>query len=94
MVITQAAKEEILKHAKFLKIIAVPGGCAGLQYELAYTNTKGDDIELCDCVLTDTASRELIEPITIDFIDELGSREFLLSNPNKKSCGCGNSFGT
>jgi len=94
MIVTDCAKTEIQKHAKFLKIIAVPGGCAGFKYELSYcSDATNDDVILHECVLTDEASYQFIEGITIDFIDEIGHREFVLKNPAKKGCGCGNSFG-
>ncbi len=92
MIITQSAKDEILKNAKFLRIIATPGGCAGFQYELSYTNESGNNIVLEECIITDQVSKQFIDPITLDFVEELGRKEFVIANPNKKTCGCGNSF--
>lgn len=95
MLVSSNAREEILRNAKFLKITAQMGGCAGFQYNLEYVNEITDEIMLLDCILTDEVSGPLIEEIELDFINELGCKEFVIKNAKaKNSCGCGNSFST
>jgi iron-sulfur cluster insertion protein len=94
VIITENAKSEILKRAKFLKILVELGGCAGFQYNLEYTNDTSDYKIVEDIILTDEASLELISEIELDFVQQLEYNEFIIKNPKAKSgCGCGNSFG-
>lgn len=93
MKLTENAQKEILANAKFLKITVEMGGCAGLQYNLEYTNENEGLVTLGNCVVTDVASLEFLDQIELDFTEELGYKEFLIKNPVAKSgCGCGNSF--
>jgi iron-sulfur cluster assembly protein len=93
MQLTNNAKEEIIRNAKYLKITAQPGGCAGLSYYLEYKNEIAAD-EKCinDSILTDESSLPFIEDITLDFAQQLGRSEFVITNEQKTSCGCGKSF--
>lgn len=92
MVVKENARKEILQNAKFLKITVQSGGCSGFQYDLEYKNIIEDEILIAHCVLTDDVSQEFLKDVILDFVEEPGVREFIIHNPNKKTCGCGNSF--
>ena len=81
-----------------LRIMVVPGGCAGYQYGLDFEQKARDD----DIVLEQHGVKMLIDKKSaghlvgtiIDFVDSLQGSGFKISNPNAQStCGCGNSFG-
>lgn len=89
-------EEKKAGHA--LRILVVPGGCAGYQYGLDFDEkAKKDDIVLEQHgvkVLVDQKSAGHLVGTTIDFVDSLQGSGFKISNPNATStCGCGNSFG-
>lgn len=86
-------------HDKFLRVSISGGGCSGFQYLFDLDNDlQDDDIKIHEenetvLALTDNTSLEMIDGCTIDFINELGSSYFKITNPNAKdSCGCGSSF--
>src|SRR3989344_906853 len=72
-----------------LRIIIMPGGCAGLQY--------GFDLEVDQNgfkVFVDKESVHLIKGMTIDYVETLNDIGFKMNNPNAhNTCGCGTSFG-
>ena len=81
-----------------LRIMVVPGGCAGYQYGLDFEQkARGDDIVLEQHgvkMLIDKKSAGHLVGTIIDFVDSLQGSGFKISNPNAQStCGCGNSFG-
>jgi iron-sulfur cluster assembly protein len=91
--------QELLREQpeKGLRIYVEAGGCAGMQYGMAFDATKeGDEIVECDGgvrVLIDTFSAGYLRGATIDFSDELAGAGFRILNPNaSRSCGCGTSF--
>lgn len=93
--ITEQAKVEIAKIGKGLKILVIPGGCAGFEYLFEYINLDEitDKIILLDQIFTDSASQPFLQEVEIDFVDEFGRQEFVIKNKNAKSgCSCGNSF--
>lgn len=82
-----------------LRVSVDSGGCSGLMYN--YELVSKDSIEKDDHVVTKHNATIIIDPIsqkfmlncTLDFIEELGSSYFNVSNPQAKAkCGCGNSF--
>ena len=82
---------------KKLRISVDGGGCSGFQYKYDFVMSEnpGDIILERDgvIVLIDTISAEFMKNAVIDYIETLGSSEFLIKNPNATSkCGCGNSF--
>ncbi|MEI6187013.1 MAG: iron-sulfur cluster insertion protein ErpA [Alphaproteobacteria bacterium] len=84
---------------KKLRISVNAGGCSGFQYQYDFVqDTNSDDIVLEKngaTVLIDNMSAEFMKNAVIDYIETLGSAEFLIKNPNASSkCGCGNSFST
>ncbi len=84
---------------KKLRISVNAGGCSGFQYQYDFVqNNNSDDLVLEKngaIILIDSISAEFMKNSTIDYIETLGSAEFLIKNPNATSkCGCGNSFST
>ncbi|HJD55217.1 MAG TPA: iron-sulfur cluster assembly accessory protein [Rickettsia endosymbiont of Pyrocoelia pectoralis] len=82
-----------------LRVSVDSGGCSGLMYN--YELVLKDTIEQDDYVVTkhnatiiiDPTSQKFMLDCTLDFIEELGSSYFNVSNPAAKAkCGCGNSF--
>ena len=57
---------------------------------------NADDFEMTldhGAVLVDAASATLLSGSTLNFQDELWSRQFVIENPNaRQTCGCGSSF--
>lgn len=80
-----------------LRIKVTGGGCSGFSYDYSMTEeSMPDDIVIQQndaIVLVDKKSTKFLENSTIDFIEELGSQYFAITNPNATTkCGCGNSF--
>lgn len=82
-----------------LRVSVDSGGCSGLMYN--YELLSKDTIEKDDHIFTEHNATIIIDPVsqkfmldcTLDFIEELGSSYFNVSNPQAKAkCGCGNSF--
>lgn len=82
-----------------LRVVAQPGGCSGLMYQLFFDErlvdgdmirSYGDGVE----VVVDRQSAPLLDGATIDFAD-LGDRQgFTIDNPNAASgCSCGSGGG-
>ncbi len=80
-----------------LRIKVEGGGCSGLQYGMKLE----EDVQQTDSVLdftgvkvlVDSDSANLLEGVTVDFIDGLEGTGFKFENPNATgSCGCGKSF--
>jgi iron-sulfur cluster insertion protein len=83
-----------------LRVSVDSGGCSGLMYnyELVAKDTIEDDDYIVTknnaIVVIDPISKKFIAECVLDFIEELGSSYFKVSNPQAKTkCGCGNSFG-
>ncbi len=79
-----------------LRVMVMPGGCAGYQYGLDFDKEQKGDIVVKEQGLTlfvDKKSAGHLLGTTVDFVDGLHGAGFKISNPNaKQSCGCGNSF--
>jgi len=91
-------KKQNLNGEHALRIKAVPGGCAGLRYGMAFDKLSGanEDIVLEKSglkILLDQKSAERLGGTTIDFVEDLEGSRFVFNNPNAKAtCGCGKSF--
>jgi iron-sulfur cluster assembly accessory protein len=91
---------EILKaepDGSALRIGVDGGGCSGFTYTYNITaNREEDDLVLNRdgaVVLVDPVSMQFLKGCRIDFVDDLMSRMFKISNPAATaSCGCGSSF--
>jgi iron-sulfur cluster assembly protein len=79
-----------------LRILAQPGGCAGLQYEMGLVEEANPADICCESlgvkILVDSSSVALIAGTTIDFIDSEEGVGFSFDNPHAQSkSGCGKS---
>lgn len=89
-------KAEGNEHFK-LRIAVMPGGCAGLQYDLFFDDKVLDTDSIVGegsvKVIVDKNSVEHIKGSTLDYNDGLVESGFKIENPNASSgCGCGKSF--
>lgn len=80
-----------------LRIKVTGGGCSGFSYDYAMTEESSDyDIIFSDgtaSILIDPKSMKFLKESKIDFVEELGSQYFAITNPHATAkCGCGNSF--
>jgi len=79
-----------------LRVVARPGGCAGLRYDMYFdTDVAGDDVirrfgEVQ--VVIDPLSVPHLEGAQLDCNDDTGQPEFSMDNPNNSgghTCTCG-----
>lgn len=80
--------------APYLRIAAFPGGCSGLQYQLAWENNRVDADQLYQYdsvqVLIDNKTLPHISGATLDFERSERGSGFTFMNPNARGgCGCG-----
>ncbi len=102
--VTEKAEQELrgmaLAENAFMRIGVVPGGCSGMTYAASIdTELDASDVVLYENegirIVTQQASVELLEGLTIDYSDDLIRSGFRFKNPNVcGSCGCGASFGS
>ena len=83
--------------APALRISVLSGGCYGFQYKFDFDETLNEDdyefIYKDIRIVVDTTSYDLLENVTLDYVQDLIGAAFTLRNPNSESsCGCGNSF--
>ena len=100
--ITDKARTQLqaldVSQENFLRLWVGQGGCSGMSYQAVIDDNltpldvilyQDDDIK----VVSDNASRQYLEGITIDYEDDLIKAGFRFINPNAtKTCGCGGSF--
>ncbi len=80
-----------------LRIKVEGGGCSGFQYGMKLEENVDQEDSILDFtgikVLVDASSKELLDGVTVDFVDGLEGSGFKFENPNATaSCGCGKSF--
>lgn len=80
-----------------LRIAVDGGGCSGFMYNYNLVDEiKTDDFILEKNgvkIIIDPLSQQFLDKCSLEFIEELGSAYFQISNPNATAkCGCGNSF--
>ncbi len=80
--------------------VAVKSGCSGMmQYNLQFADVTAD-LDLVDMqygikVFVDPESMDHVRGMVIDYSPGLQGQGFKFENPNvRRTCGCGNSFGT
>ena len=97
---TAAARVAALMAAKpgvkGLKIGVKKGGCAGMEYTMAWANEIGKFDEVVEqdgaVVLIDPSAMMYLLGSEMDFKTDKLSSQFTFNNPNQKSaCGCGES---
>lgn len=103
--LTDDAKEQLDKAMEAqgkedygLKIGVEPGGCAGLQYSMAFLNEPQNGEKAIDrdgfTFFVEPNHEPVLDGITIDYVNTMMGGGFKIENPNaEKSCGCGKSFG-
>jgi iron-sulfur cluster assembly protein len=82
-----------------LRLFVQGGGCAGLQYGLAFEDTERDEDTILECgdvrLYVDRFSAAYLEGACIDYQETLAGGGFRIDNPNAvASCACGSSFRT
>ncbi len=80
-----------------LRIRVDGGGCSGFKYGMKLEETSADTDQVYDCdgvkILVDNESVELLDGVTVDFLDGLEGTGFKFENPNAtENCNCGKSF--
>ena len=80
-----------------LRVGVIPGGCAGLSYDLRFQKNPYDNdtvLQQGDLnIFINPESLKLLNGIEIHYVDTLKESGFQYRNPNaKSSCGCGTSF--
>ena len=80
-----------------LRVMVTGGGCSGMQYGMRLEESVVDTDQVIECgefnVIVDSSSAELLQGVTVDYVDTMESSGFKFNNPNATaSCGCGNSF--
>lgn len=80
-----------------LRLMVNGGGCSGLQYGMRLEESPVETDQVIDMgsfkVLVDSASAEMLQGVTVDYVETMESSDFKFENPNATaSCGCGNSF--
>lgn len=80
-----------------LRIQVEGGGCSGFKYTMRLEESPTDTDQLIDCggvtLLVDEQSANMLEGVTVDFVENLEGSGFKFENPNATgTCGCGNSF--
>ena len=94
--ITQILKLQEEKQFDYIRLGVQPAGCAGFEYVFIDTSS----LDVSDIVLNygkfsfivDQNSKEFIEGLTLDFVQEGLNKMFKFYNPKAiASCGCGES---
>jgi iron-sulfur cluster assembly accessory protein len=80
-----------------VRIAVENGGCSGLQYKMSVVpKASSDDLVITEGeaqVFVDPASAQMLEGVTVDFVDSLDGSGFKFQNPNASAaCSCGKSF--
>ena len=85
------------EQGEALRLAVSGGGCSGFQYDMSIEGAVGADDIVVEAhgvkVYLDPASAQLLQGVTVDFVDTLTESGFTFHNPNASaSCGCGKSF--
>lgn len=79
-----------------LRFRAVPGGCAGYQYEITFTKDQNPEDVILEQhglkVFIDKESAQVAKGAEVDYINGLVNAGFKIKNSMKSGCGCGSSF--
>ena len=102
--ITESAKEKIIDimidendPSLSLRTFVQGGGCSGFIYGFTLDSVKNEDDYEYEVdrfkIFVDSISMQYLNGATIDYKEELMSKQFVITNPNAKhTCGCGSSF--
>jgi len=80
-----------------LRVSVDGGGCSGFMYQYKLVEIINEDDYVIENnntkVAIDPLSQQFLDGCCLEFIEELGSNYFQISNPNATAkCGCGSSF--
>jgi iron-sulfur cluster assembly protein len=80
-----------------VRIAVESGGCSGLQYKMSVVpKAAADDLIITEGeaqLFVDPASAQMLDGVTVDFVDSLDGSGFKFQNPNASAaCSCGKSF--
>lgn len=82
-----------------LKVSVLGGGCSGFRYQFDLVEPIAQDAgyfifaNKMVKVVIDKESALFLESAQIDYVEDLGSASFVITNPNSTArCGCGSSF--
>lgn len=83
--------------ATALRLAVTGGGCSGFQYNMQLEASPAADDTVVEAhgvlIYLDPASANMLNGVTVDFVDTLTESGFTFHNPNAGStCGCGKSF--
>lgn len=98
MIVQDAALTHILTHrptpAHKLRITINAGGCSGFSKQFTWCDhMDASDVSAHECVVTDSASWELIQNAQLTYVTHLQGSGWQLQIPEATSnCGCGVSF--
>ena len=103
MMLTDNAARRVAEIAQklgkdaILRLSVDGGGCSGFQYRFALADAvEGDDLLVDGAgakLVVDPISLDLLRGSAVDFVESLGGKSFVVTNPNATAgCGCGSSF--
>lgn len=80
-----------------LRIYIEGGGCSGMQYGFSFENVANEDDAIIEKdgvkFYIDSISAQYLENAEIDYVEDIMSAAFQITNPNATTtCGCGSSF--
>ena len=80
-----------------IRVAVDSGGCSGFMYDYNLIDKVNDDDFILEKygvkIAIDPLSQPFLDKCKLEFVEELGSAYFQISNPNAiANCGCGNSF--
>ncbi|MBI5163764.1 MAG: iron-sulfur cluster assembly accessory protein [Magnetospirillum sp.] len=81
-----------------VRIMALSGGCAGVQYRMGLEAAASADDAVIECsglqVLVDQSSTLWLTGVTVDFVESEQGAGFVFDNPSPKAkCSCSGSCG-
>jgi iron-sulfur cluster assembly protein len=92
---------QLAKHpgAVAVRLGVEPAGCSGLRYRVDHADAIRDDDVIFESagirIAVDPASLPHVQGTTLDLVQEGLARRLRFDNPNvRRTCGCGESFGT
>jgi iron-sulfur cluster assembly accessory protein len=106
VIVTEKASEKIRdlmekenkKEGSALRVVAEPGGCAGVKFQLVFDDTVTDHDVKQDQnglpVVYEKGMEAFVKSLEIDYVEGLDQTGFVMKNADaKNSCGCGKSHG-
>jgi iron-sulfur cluster assembly protein len=95
--VTRLQDKHLKSNSGALRLSVQPKGCAGLSYQLDFTEAIESDDQLFECdaiqVVVSRNSLAYVDGLTLDYSEDLMGGSFRFHNPNaKQTCSCGHSF--